>query len=297
MKRGFTLIELLAVIVVLAIISLIATPIILNIVENVKKSAVERSAEIYLNSVETGIARKLIQEPNYNYDGKYVVKDATLIPVTEDDNAELLALNMDLKGETPLFNSKVTIENGIATFAKLYYDDYEVIYSDGIYEVEKIVSAGSPRVEFLGYQLKANTNETAQICFKQRIKNTVSATDSGYYLTRKNLGGDITKIVESGGIFSYSNGKLTVINNIDEDKETYESSLCVTNIPSSGYSDLFSYAGFVVDKGNNKTYTFDKVNGMLSYEDSTISVNKILEKLGISSMDELTEELSNTLVK
>ena len=39
MKKGFTLIELLAVIIILAIIALIATPIILNVIDDVKKSA------------------------------------------------------------------------------------------------------------------------------------------------------------------------------------------------------------------------------------------------------------------
>ena len=37
MKKGFTLIELLAVIVILAIIALIATPIVLNIINDTKE--------------------------------------------------------------------------------------------------------------------------------------------------------------------------------------------------------------------------------------------------------------------
>ena len=37
MKKGFTLIELLAVIVILAIIALIATPLILNVIDDSKK--------------------------------------------------------------------------------------------------------------------------------------------------------------------------------------------------------------------------------------------------------------------
>jgi type IV pilus assembly protein PilA len=55
MKKGFTLIELLAVIVILAVIALIATPIILGIIEDTKKQAfeieaknVEQAAEYYL---------------------------------------------------------------------------------------------------------------------------------------------------------------------------------------------------------------------------------------------------------
>ena len=51
-NKGFTLIELLAVIVVLAIIALIVTPIVINMIGNAKDSSDERSAELYLNAVE-----------------------------------------------------------------------------------------------------------------------------------------------------------------------------------------------------------------------------------------------------
>ena len=52
MKKGFTLIELLAVIVILAIIALIATPIILGIINDARRSAKERSAELVYTGVE-----------------------------------------------------------------------------------------------------------------------------------------------------------------------------------------------------------------------------------------------------
>ena len=44
MKKGFTLIELLAVIIILAVIALIATPVVLNVVENARREAAENSA-------------------------------------------------------------------------------------------------------------------------------------------------------------------------------------------------------------------------------------------------------------
>ena len=58
-KKGFTLVELLAVIVILAIIALIATPIILGVIETSKKGASENSALGYLDAVEKQIARKI----------------------------------------------------------------------------------------------------------------------------------------------------------------------------------------------------------------------------------------------
>lgn len=53
-RKGFTLIELLAVIVILAVIALIATPMILGMIESTKKGAfldtgygIVQSAELY----------------------------------------------------------------------------------------------------------------------------------------------------------------------------------------------------------------------------------------------------------
>lgn len=51
-KKGFTLIELLAVIVILAIIALIATPIVLNIIENAKKDSYANSTNGYVDAVK-----------------------------------------------------------------------------------------------------------------------------------------------------------------------------------------------------------------------------------------------------
>ena len=51
-KKGFTLVELLAVIVILAIIALIATPLILNVIENSKKGAFKTSVIGIMESAE-----------------------------------------------------------------------------------------------------------------------------------------------------------------------------------------------------------------------------------------------------
>ena len=77
-KNGFTLIELLAVIVILAIIALIATPIILGIINDAREKANERSVELYAAAVKNGIAAyqltglnapKSFSDLNVQYDG------------------------------------------------------------------------------------------------------------------------------------------------------------------------------------------------------------------------------------
>ena len=52
MKKGFTLIELLAVIIILAIVALIATPIILDVVEDARKSAAKSEASMILSGIQ-----------------------------------------------------------------------------------------------------------------------------------------------------------------------------------------------------------------------------------------------------
>ena len=63
-NKGFTLIELLAVIVVLAVIALIATPIILGIINDARESANARSVEDYAKAVETTVTTYLTLHPD-----------------------------------------------------------------------------------------------------------------------------------------------------------------------------------------------------------------------------------------
>ena len=59
-RKGFTLIELLAVIIVLAIIALIATPIIFNVIENAKIKSLENSCYGVIDAVRTKYAEGLL---------------------------------------------------------------------------------------------------------------------------------------------------------------------------------------------------------------------------------------------
>ncbi len=59
-KNGFTLIELLAVIVILAIIALIATPIVLNIIEKARAGAAKASAYGLIDGIRVVYAESLL---------------------------------------------------------------------------------------------------------------------------------------------------------------------------------------------------------------------------------------------
>ena len=114
MKKGFTLIELLAVIVILAIIALIATPIILGIIEDARKGSIESSANGYIDAVEYQIARDEIKGTETT-SGVYDVTN----------------LEVDIDGEKPTSGS-VTIEKGNVKEANLCINGYNVIYKNTV---------------------------------------------------------------------------------------------------------------------------------------------------------------------
>ncbi len=72
--KGFTLIELLAVIVILAIIALIASPIILGIIQNARESSMARSVENFASAVNTAITSVMYDT---NYGGGDVTVDTS----------------------------------------------------------------------------------------------------------------------------------------------------------------------------------------------------------------------------
>ncbi len=114
-KKGFTLVELLAVIVILAIIALISTPIILGVIETAKKGAAEQSALGYIDAVEKQIVYNQVKENQTPLiDGTYEIGDL---------NSKY---GVNVKGTIPNSGS-VTIENGTVKSLLLRIGEYVVI--------------------------------------------------------------------------------------------------------------------------------------------------------------------------
>ena len=110
-KKGFTLIELLAVIVVLAIIALIATPMVLNTIEDARKGAAVSSAYAYISAVETKIATEMIKNTNY-----------TVSSIGDD-------FSVELKGEKPSSVS-LTVSNAVVTGGTMKVGNYTISYAN-----------------------------------------------------------------------------------------------------------------------------------------------------------------------
>ena len=93
-KRGFTLIELIAVLVIMAIIALIVTPLVMSIIRKAKISARKRSIDAYGRSVELAIASYLLDN------GKFPT------------NEQLPNLEIEYSGSTVVCNVMSMKENG-----------------------------------------------------------------------------------------------------------------------------------------------------------------------------------------
>ncbi len=133
-KKGFTLIELLAVIVVLAIIALIATPIVLNLINNAKEGAAKSSATAYVKAVENGVVQELLNSNDQSYTGKFNVDSTGLKLVSDTDNNK--KITVDVSGKLPKENSYVVLdENGTVVSGYFTIDNYNINYSNGTAEI------------------------------------------------------------------------------------------------------------------------------------------------------------------
>lgn len=196
-KKGFTLIELLAVIVILAIIALIASPIIIGLIDDARKESIRSSSYGILSSAEKGFAKTLLN------------KNGATTTQYKYENGEETKIqgNIELKynGKKPqngiIFidkTGKVEIafyENGVC--ATKGYNDSEVTLSE--VSIEECTPPSVPRV-------------VAESCF---TFNSTTGTITGYNNTcPKNpiIPSTIAGVpVTSIGSYAFNDKKLTSV--------------------------------------------------------------------------------------
>lgn len=116
MKKGFTLIELLAVIIILAIIALIATPIVLDIVDDAKKSTAKTEAKMIVDAVNLNCAL---------YDSKVQMGTLETNPCADGVS------DTEIKGMVDSGNytsATITYENSKVTAATIESNGFTVTY-------------------------------------------------------------------------------------------------------------------------------------------------------------------------
>ena len=173
MKKGFTLIELLAVIVILAIIALIATPIILNIINDAREKANERSVELYASAVRNAMAA-------YQLTGTSAPTSFEDLDIEYDRNVE--CETEELYSDGSFYIADCTVNGNVVNYAygekqeKPYVQVYKPQYYYFGYDWEgyvgETVGPANPssvpptgEIRYLGYDVTDGVVSAAYICF------------------------------------------------------------------------------------------------------------------------------------
>ena len=215
-KDGFTLVELLAVVVILAVVALIATPIILNVINDAKKSSIKQSAIGYVDAVEKTILEKKTNT-DVDYDGKYTIKKdqitkesetASLLPILD-----LIQLNVNVKGELPT-KGNLEIEKSNVISGEFYYNNYLVTLSNDKYKIQVLSNSSSTNTSALETEIN---NLKAELDAEKKKGATITLSFSGSTALSCNSSNNnfegltqSSKTSDSDDIFTYSNGGVVI---------------------------------------------------------------------------------------
>jgi len=215
MKKGFTLIELLAVIVILAIIALIATPIILGIINDARKESNERSAELYASAVRNAIASYQLTHPNAptNFSDLDVQYDGEV----ECAKEELYKDGSFYITDCTVNGTEVDYTYGEQQVTQVYKPQYYA-YSEFSGTVGKTDAPSNPSTVpptgksfYLGYDVTDGKVSTGYVCF---VRNETeyclkASTDGTTFSTNSTVLEDAFKDVENGCSFDENNTSCT----------------------------------------------------------------------------------------
>lgn len=259
MKKGFTLIELLAVIVILAVISLIAVPIVLNIIDDAKINSYKLSASNYTKGVVTEIAAKnLTTDLNpsrcqiNNGAVECLNSNGSLVPVdVHTNNSQITGGYIDIKdGEVVNYllciNDKYSVNtenevNSNSKYCKNYNDPNAPRYTAKFYvnNVEHLTDKNYNALtgEYIGFLEGSNELILPDIPLDKSVLDTYSVPVE--YKWRDNKKSYIYKI---GKNYTFENSDV---------KFYPEVAFSYTNGGPWGHQEVINYGGSVSVKGSN----------------------------------------------
>ncbi len=131
-KKGFTLIELLAVIVILAVIALIATPLIMNVINDARKNAAIDSGYGYLKAVENAMVSKMYEDTTVAFNnGKIAPGTGDVVAYTEtvtSGTATPINLTVTYSGSKASFTEIAVTNGSISGVTGLSVNGYKLTY-------------------------------------------------------------------------------------------------------------------------------------------------------------------------
>ena len=210
-KKGFTLIELLAVIVVLAIIALIATPIVMNTIKNAKKGAAERSADSYIKQVETAVAEERLNK-NEVLEGEYqITSDGNLCRDKSASCSDDNKIKIEMSGTKPT-SGKIKITNGSVdqTSSSMTVGDYTVSYNSTKKAYEATEKGNTPQVEVLCTAKTTGNVASGNYAYGDEYTCELGDNDAKTFFVLETNGDNVSLIMDKN---IDSNGKGTTSGN------------------------------------------------------------------------------------
>ena len=152
-EKGFTLLELLGVMIVLAVISLIAVPIVMDSVNESRKSTLRNSYQSLLKAIDMNksydtinfskmyVVREGVLNPDVDYEGE-LEGDGTIV-VNSKGQIKVLVQTEDWCISKEYEDSKVSIQDGeCSTSADLTYPEYAYVP-----EIQQALIDGTRKLE------------------------------------------------------------------------------------------------------------------------------------------------------
>ena len=288
MKKGFTLIELLAVIVILAIIALIATPIVLDIIEDSKNSSIKRSIELYADAVENSVAKAQLNGsvvPSGKYtttDGKTLTNGNTTIKIDYNGAKTVCDVYISNEGTVSLKKCNVSDKDVEYTYGNKIYENGEVVYfnvdtGSKCISSEAVSTTGTKSGCMKFYAFNDDGEATVNLLLDHDTTAAVVWISIADYVAAG--GTDLSNdggACQGGGFCSTNEyGPLTVLAQLNNDTKSWVG----TETPSNYTMDQSS-------QSSGASYTID----YSSYKSRLITSQEIATITGNTSWDEKTDE-------
>ena len=285
-KYGFTLIELLAVIVVLAIIALIATPIVMNTIKRSKKGAAERSADNYIKQVETAVAEERLNK-NEVLEGEYqITSDGNLCRDKSASCSDDNKIKIEMSGTKPT-SGKIKITNGSVdqTSSSMTIGDYTVSYNSTKKTYEATEKGTSTKTYANGEVVYFNVT-TGEKCSNYTETQSNIGTKSGcmkFYAFNDNGGSNVNLLLDhntTAEVFwnlkvSTASGPKEVLNQLKKDTALWQGTITPENY-SIDQSEQGSGVKYAVDYSDYKARLITaqevaQITGNTTFDEKTSS--------------------------
>ncbi len=290
-KKGFTLIELLAVIVVLAIIALIATPIVMNTIKNAKKGAAERTADNYIKQVETAVAESRIDGTKIANGTYNIQQDGNLCPASGCGENDKDKITIDMSGTKPT-SGKIKITNGSVdqSSSSMTVGSYEVAYNPTTNKYEAMDKGSTtpdtpqPTKTYTNGEVVYFNVTTGEKCsdYTETQSNTgvkegcmkfYTFNDDGKDTVNLILDHNTTALVAWNSSGSNASGPKEVLTQLNDDTKTWV-----------GTETPMNYTMDQSTQSSKAKYTID----YSSYKARLITANEIAQITGNTTWDEKT---------